>query len=83
MSESSTAVRELVGVQLGQHEVRSEDRLIEDLGAESADLVNLLVALEDRFRVAIGEEQAAALQTVADVEDLVARLLEPECPPGP
>ena len=68
-------------MQLGREEVGSDDRLIEDLGAESADLVNVLANLEDRYRIAIDEEDAAALCTVGDVERLVARLLERGCRP--
>lgn len=73
MTSLRSEIHELVSIQLGHHEVRSEDRLIEDLGAESADLVNLVAALEDRFALSIGEEEAAALETVADVEALVAK----------
>ncbi len=79
----SRDVLDLVATQLGSHEVESRQRLVEDLGAESADLVNLIASLEDRYGISIGEEEAAALETVADVEALVARLLEGRCRTGP
>ena len=69
-------VRRLVAMQLGSSEVRSEDRLFEDLGMESIDLVNVVANLEDRYRIAIGEEHLAAFSTVGDLERLVARLTE-------
>lgn len=67
----SAAVIEIVSVQLGRREVEAADRLIEDLGAESADLVNLAAAIDDRFGVFIGEEAFVELRTVADLEALV------------
>ena len=69
------AVIEIVSVQLGRRDVRSEDRLIEDLGAESADLVNLAAAIEDRFGVFIGEEALADVRTVSDLEKQVRKHL--------
>jgi acyl carrier protein len=64
-------VAEIVAVQLGHAAPRPDDRLIEDLGAESADLVNLAAAIDDRFGVFIGEEALAEIRTVADLEELV------------
>ena len=69
----SAAVIEIVSVQLGRREVTAADRLIEDLGAESADLVNLAAAIDDRFGIFIGEEALVELRTVADLEALVHR----------
>jgi acyl carrier protein len=71
-----SAVAEVVALQLGKRVVRPEDRLIEDLGAESADLLNLAAALDDRLGVFIEEEALAAVATVGDLEQLVARLSE-------
>jgi acyl carrier protein len=72
MRVSAEEVAEIVTLQLGRRRVDRDDRLEEDLGADSADLLNLVVALEDRFRIAIGEEQMAELRTVGDVERLVS-----------
>lgn len=60
-------ILDLVGLELGRRSVAPDDRLVEDLGAESADLFNLIVALEDRFGLEIGEEEAAAVRTVRDL----------------
>lgn len=70
-SRISAAVIEIVSVQLGRRKVEAADRLIEDLGAESADLVNLAAAIDDRFGVFIGEEALVELRTVADLKALV------------
>ena len=68
-------LQQLVSLQLGQAAIDPEDRLYEDLGAESMDLVNLAVAIEDRFQVFIPEEDLADLRTVHDLYNLVLRHL--------
>ena len=62
---------EIVSVQLGRAEVRPEDRFIEDLGAESADLINLAASIDDRFGVFVDEEALVEVRTVADLQRLV------------
>lgn len=66
-------VRSLVAVQLGRRRVAADDRLVEDLGAESLDLVNIVAALEDRYGIDIPEEEIADLRTVADLHARVLR----------
>jgi acyl carrier protein len=66
-------VLSLVAVQLGRKRVAAEDRLVEDLGAESLDLVNIVAALEDLYGIDIPEEEIADLRTVADLHARVAR----------
>jgi acyl carrier protein len=61
----------LVGLQLGARVVRPADRLVEDLAAESADLVNLLAALEETYGLALDETHLAGVHTVADLHALV------------
>lgn len=69
-------ITRLVGLQLGVAEVRLTDRLVEDLGAESADLMNLVATVEERYGIEIGEEEGARLRTVAELVGLVDELLE-------
>lgn len=64
---------EIVCLQLGVERARASDRLQEDLGADSADLLNLVVAVEDRFAIAISEEDVAGLSTVEDLYRLAER----------
>jgi acyl carrier protein len=68
----------LVSVQLGAGEVRGEHHLIQDLGAESVDLVNILSALVDRYGVDVVETDLADIQTVADLARLVQSRLAPD-----
>jgi len=63
----------LVGLLLGRAGVRAQDRLVEDLGAESADLVNLVATVEEKYQVELAEAEVARLHTVADLHALVAR----------
>jgi len=66
-------IQNLVAVQLGLRTVAAGDRLVEDLGAESADVVNLVAAVEDKYAVEVEEEEIAELSTVRDVFELVRR----------
>jgi len=73
MTATIDEIRQLVGLQLGQDEVRAEDELQADLGAESADVANLVAVLEDRYGVEIDEEELPDLVTVADLYRRVAK----------
>ncbi|MCK5057304.1 MAG: hypothetical protein KAT34_11650 [Candidatus Aminicenantes bacterium] len=66
-------VTSLVCVQLGLRRVAEQDRLIEDLGAESVDLVNLTAAAEECFHITFDEEEIAGVRTVRELYDLVAK----------
>jgi acyl carrier protein len=54
------------------HLPRAEDHLVEDLGAESVDLISLLFELEERLGRRIPDAEVAQLTTV---DDIVARML--------
>ncbi len=66
-------LRELVARQLGRPEVAMNDRLIEDLGAESMDLVTIVAVIEEICQVRIDEERLPLLRTVRDLADEIAR----------
>ncbi len=66
-------IERLVRLQLGKREVRGSDRLAEDLGAESADVANIVAAAEERFGAEIPEEQIARIVTVSDLFEVVVR----------
>jgi acyl carrier protein len=73
MTPTIEEIRKLVALQLGKRRVAADDRLVEDLGAESIDLVSLVATVEDRYDVEVAEEELAALRTVADVHALTRR----------
>ena len=62
-------VREIICEQLGvsEDEVTPEASFIEDLGADSLDIVELVMALEEEFSIEVPDEQAEKLLTVGDV----------------
>ena len=62
-------VKEIIVEQLGvtAEQVTSDAKFIEDLGADSLDTVELVMALEEEFGQEIPDEEAEKLQTVGDV----------------
>ncbi|MCK5552168.1 MAG: acyl carrier protein [Deltaproteobacteria bacterium] len=61
-------VKEIIIDQLGvdEKEVALEAKFIDDLGADSLDLVELVMALEEEYDTEITDEDAEKIQTVGD-----------------
>ena len=74
MSEITTRVRDLIVEQLGVNvdQVTPDASFIDDLGADSLDTVELVMAFEEEFGIDIPDEDAETIRTVADVERYVA-----------
>ncbi len=68
MADIFEQVKEVVVEQLNANpdEVKPESRFVEDLGADSLDVVELVMALEEKFGIEIPDEDAEKIQTVAD-----------------
>lgn len=64
-------IQTIVRLQLGLKEVETGDHLVEQLGAESADIVNIVVALEEKYGIVIDETAMADLETVEDLFHIV------------
>ncbi|NRB10748.1 MAG: acyl carrier protein [Rickettsiaceae bacterium] len=66
--ENEKRLKKLVATALGksEEEIHPESRFINDLGADSLDLVELMMAIEDEFDCVIPDEEAAKVQTIAD-----------------
>ncbi len=61
-------VKEVVVEQLSVNadEVKEESKFVEDLGADSLDVVELVMALEEKFDIEIPDEDAEKIATVSD-----------------
>ena len=61
-------VKEVVAEQLGVNgdEIKEDSKFVEDLGADSLDVVELVMALEEKFDIEIPDEAAEKIATVAD-----------------
>ncbi len=64
-------IRSLVCLQLGLSRAAADDHLVSDLGAESADLVNLVAAVEDKYGIVVAEDELPDLETVRDLFERV------------
>ena len=81
MSESSVSVgervRSLIAEQLGVEpgEMRPDAGILDDLGADSLDVVEMVMAIEEAFDIEINDDDAEAMRTVGDVETYVVKRL--------
>ena len=73
MSNIEERVKKIVAEQLGvkEEEVKNESSFVEDLGADSLDTVELVMALEEEFETEIPDEEAEKITTVQAAVDYV------------
>jgi len=67
-------VKEIIAKQLGvdQSEVTTEASFVEDLGADSLDTVELVMAFEEAFNIEIPDEDAEKISKVKDAIDYIS-----------
>ncbi len=72
-SAIETKVKGIIADQLGvgEDEIKPESSFIEDLGADSLDIVELVMAMEEEFEVEIPDEEAENIKTVGDAINYV------------
>jgi acyl carrier protein len=73
MSDIEQRVKKIVAEQLGvnEAEIKIESSFVDDLGADSLDTVELVMALEDEFETEIPDEEAEKITTVQQAIDYV------------
>jgi acyl carrier protein len=66
-------IREMVAEQLGvdQSDVQPDANILEDLGADSLDVVELVMALEEAFDIEVPDEDVEGLRTIGDVQKYI------------
>lgn len=75
MSEITRKVQKIVVDHLGaeEHKVTPEASFIDDLGADSLDTVELVMAFEEEFGVEIKEDEAEKITSVKDAIDFIEK----------
>lgn len=78
MSNIEDRVKKIVAEQLGvkEDEVKAEASFVEDLGADSLDTVELVMALEEEFETEIPDEEAEKITTVQNAIDYIQKNLD-------
>lgn len=68
-------IKEIIADQLGlrEDEIKNEANFLDDLGADSLDIVELIMAMEEEFEMEIPDEDAEKILTVQDTIDYVVR----------
>lgn len=71
-------LQEIIAEGLGcdLEEVTREADLADDLGADSLDAVELIMAIEDEFEISVDDETAQAFRTVGQIADFIEKELK-------
>lgn len=73
MMSTADKVKELIAQQLNKSidEITDEKEVVKDLGADSLDVVEMLMSLEEEFSITVPEEDAVNIKTVGDIIKLI------------
>ncbi len=73
MTNSKEAVISMIAEQLGmpEEEIKTTDRFVDDLGADSLHVVELIMGLEEEFEIEINDEDFEKLVTVQQIVDFI------------
>ncbi len=73
MDDLGTKVKQVIAERLGKKvdEIRDDASFIEDLGADSLDIVDMVMKLEEEFGVSIPDEELEKIRTVKDAIDYI------------
>jgi acyl carrier protein len=73
MMENFEKIKEILVDVLGANkdDIKQESKFVDDLGADSLDLVELIMSLEDKFQIEISDSDAEKIITVKDALDYI------------
>lgn len=71
MNPEMEEIINLVKVQLGKRQISPEDRFVEDLGAESMDLLNIVASVEEKFKIELDEAKVVRIRSVNELYEAV------------
>ncbi len=71
--ELAQVVKKVIAEQLDlqEEEIKEEASFLEDLGADSLDIVEMVMTLEEQFNMEISDEEAESIQTVKQAIDYI------------
>lgn len=66
-------VKEIISAQLNRpvENIKNDSKIIEDLGADSLDVVEMLMTLEETFGISISDDDTSTMKTIEDVAKLI------------
>lgn len=66
-------VKEMLANQLNVevNKINENSKIIEDLGADSLDMIEMLMALEEEFNISVPDDKAEGLKTVGDIAKFI------------
>ncbi len=69
-------VKELVAEQLGisKEQITENSNIIEDLGADSLDVIEMLMTLEEEYNITIPDDQISQVKTIGQITELIEKL---------
>ena len=69
-------LKEIIVEQMGvpPHVVTPEARLVQDLGCDSLDIIEILIEVEDTFEIQVSDDDAARISTVAEAVAAIEKL---------
>ena len=66
-------VKEMLANQLNVEvdKINENSKIVEDLGADSLDMIEMLMALEEQFNISVPDDKAEGLKTVGDIANFI------------
>ena len=73
---TSEKIKELIAKQLNKpvSEITDEKEVVKDLGADSLDVMEMLMNLEEEFNITVPEDDAMGIKTVGDIVKLIEKI---------